>query len=144
MWIYGEITFSSTATFRMFHKNSNKQNINPNRHPKIRMTNIPPTSLTSNSAESSFGACKIYYAYFVYVFKSVFFTTSMCIRYITGHFWSSGTDHHLSFSSISCPDSESLNNAILTAVLWGASENARISILIIIYCCSRGSLSVFM
>jgi len=48
------ITFSSTATFLIFHKNSSIENKNAMRQPSIRITNIPPTSLTSSSAESFF------------------------------------------------------------------------------------------
>lgn len=48
------ITFSSTATFLIFHKNSSIENKNAIRQPSIKITNIPPTSLTSSSAVSFF------------------------------------------------------------------------------------------
>lgn len=43
------------------------------------------------------------------------------ILVLTLHLLSSDTDHHLFFSCIKYPDSESFNTAIFTAVLCGAS-----------------------
>lgn len=46
-------TFSSTATFLMFHKNSMMPSKNEAKHPNTNTTNTPPTFPIPNSAASA-------------------------------------------------------------------------------------------
>nr|QGW50647.1 ionotropic receptor 5 [Propsilocerus akamusi] len=87
------VSFSSTATFLTFHRNSSIATISAKRQPKPKTTNTPPTLSIPSSAASSEAAAP----------SSLHFPPF----------------HHFSFNMLNFPSSCSFNTAPLIAVRYG-------------------------
>lgn len=113
------LTSSSIATFRIFHKNSNMENINAIKHPRTSTTKTPPIFVKPSSSLSSSSYMDKHY--FFKQSYNRFFNLRRSLQRLTSHLLSPWTFHHLSLSSRMNPDSCNLNTDSLIRVRYGES-----------------------